>query len=199
MPLEPWAQAHGLAGEHHYLGGVKAVGEQFHYALSDAQGGKWLTVLIFAASALHLRERDRRIGWEDEQRRRRLALVTNNVRFLLLPARSVPDLGTAILRKVPDRLSEDWQTRYAHPIIVVETFVDPERFQGTVYKAASWVELGQIEGNSRKIARLLPSPRQAQAFVRAGTDAEGPEPFAGHGAQALVGRGRGQGGGDQSA
>lgn len=146
---EPRARAQALLAEHHYLGAVKAVGEQLHYAVSDAQG-EWLAVLIFAAAALHLRERDRWIGWDDEQRRRRLALVANNVRFLILPARSVPNLGTAILRRVLDRLSDDWQTRYAHPILVVETFVDPERFQGTVYKAASWVELGQTKGNSRK-------------------------------------------------
>ena len=75
---------------------MKAVGEQLHYAVSDAQG-EGLAVLIFAAAALHLRERDRWIGWDDEQRRRRLALVANNVRFLPLPARSVPNLGTAIL------------------------------------------------------------------------------------------------------
>jgi len=128
---EPRARAQALFAEHHYLGGVKAVGEQLHYAVSDAQG-KWLAGLIFAAAALHRWERDRWIGWDDELRRRRLALVANNVRFQILPARSVPNLGTVVLRRVPDRLSVDWKMRYANPILVLETFVDPERFQGTV-------------------------------------------------------------------
>jgi len=79
--------------EHHDLGGVQAVGEQIHYAVGDAQG-EWVAVVIFAAAAKHLRPREQWIGWSDEQRRRRLALVANNVRFLLLPERTVPNLGS---------------------------------------------------------------------------------------------------------
>jgi len=138
-----------LLAEHHYLGGVQAVGEQVHYAVSDAQG-EWVAVLIFAAAALHLRARDTWIGWSDEQRRRRLALVANNVRFLLLPDRTVPNLGSAVLSRVLTRLSDDWQARYHHPVLVVETFVDPERFQGTVYQASGWSELGRTKGHGRK-------------------------------------------------
>lgn len=133
---------------HHYLGGVQAVGEQVHYAVSDAQG-EWVAVLIFAAAAKHLRPRDQWIGWNDEQRRRRLALVVNNVRFLLLPERSVPNLGSVVLSRILARLSEDWQARYGHPVLVVETFVDPERFQGSVYRAAGWTELGLTKGHAR--------------------------------------------------
>lgn len=144
-------QARGLLGEHHYLGGVQAVGEQVHYAVSDAEG-EWVAVLIFAAAALHLRPRDSWIGWSDEQRRRRLALVANNVRFLLVPGRSVPNLGSVVLSRVLARLSADWQERYNHPVLVVETFVDPERFQGSVYRAAGWTEVGRTQGHGR-IAR----------------------------------------------
>ena len=131
------------------MGAVQAVGEQVHYAVSDAQG-KWVAVLVFAAAAWHLRPRDVWIGWSDEQRRRRLALVVNNVRFLLLPERTVPNLGSAVLSRVLARLSEDWQARYEHPVLLVETFVDPERFQGTVYRASGWTELGRTKGNGRK-------------------------------------------------
>jgi hypothetical protein len=144
-------RAQTLLAAHHYLGGVQAVGEQLHYAVSDAQG-EWVAVLIFAAAALHLRPRDRWIGWSDEQRRRRLALVANNVRFLLLPERTVPNLGSVVLSRIMARLSADWQARYGHPVLVVETFVDPEQFQGTVYQAANWSELGLTRGNGR-IAR----------------------------------------------
>lgn len=143
------ARAEALLGVHHYLGAVQAVGEQVHYAVSDAQG-EWVAVAIFAAAAWHLRPRDTWIGWSDEQRRRRLALVANNVRFLLLPERTVPNLGSAVLSRVLARLSDDWQSRYAHPVLIVETFVDPERFQGTVYQASGWTELGQTKGNGRK-------------------------------------------------
>ena len=144
-------RAQALLAAQHYLGGVQAVGEQMHYAVSDAQG-EWVAVLIFAAAALHLRPRDQWIGWSDGQRRRRLALVANNVRFLLLPGRAVPNLGSVVLSRVLARLSDDWQARYAHPVLVVETFVDPERFAGTVYRAANWTEVGQTKGHGR-IAR----------------------------------------------
>jgi len=145
---EPKARVQALLAEHHYLGGVQAVGEQLHYAVTDRQG-EWVAVLIFAAAAKHLRARDRWIAWSDEQRRRRLALVANNVRFLLLPERTVPNLGSAVLARVLDRLSDDWQQRYGHPILVVETFVDPERFRGTVYQASGWTELGRTQGHGR--------------------------------------------------
>jgi len=141
-------RAQTLLVAEHYLGGVQAVGEQLHYAVTDAQG-EWVAVLIFAAAAWHLRPRDQWIGWSDEQRRRRLALVANNVRFLLLPERTVPNLGSAALSRVLTQLSTDWQARYDHPILVVETFVDPERFQGTVYRASGWTELGQTKGHGR--------------------------------------------------
>ncbi len=117
--------------------------------MSDAQG-EWVAVLIFAAAALHLRPRDQWIGWSDEQCRRRLALVVNNVRFLLLPERAVPNLGSAVLSRVLGRLSEDWQARYGHPVLVVETFVNPERFQGSVYHASGWSELGSTKGHGRR-------------------------------------------------
>ncbi|MFH1499371.1 MAG: ISAs1 family transposase [Verrucomicrobiota bacterium] len=137
-----------LLDAHHYLGGVRAVGEQLHYALTDASG-EWVAVLVFAAAAQHLRARDTWIGWGDEQRRRRLALVANNVRFLLVPERSVPNLGSVALSRVLARLSDDWRARYGHPVLVVETFVDPERFQGSVYRASGWTELGFTKGNGR--------------------------------------------------
>ena len=143
------AGAQQLLAAHHYLGGVQAVGEQVHYAVSDAQGA-WVAVLIFAAAAQHLRPRDQWIGWSDEQRRRRLALVVNNVRFLLVPGRSVPNLGSVVLSRILARLSADWQARYDHPVLVVETFVDPARFQGGVYRAAGWTELGLTQGHGRK-------------------------------------------------
>jgi Domain of unknown function (DUF4338) len=132
--------------EGHYLGGLKAVGERLHYVVSDA-GGAWLGVLVFCAAARRLRSRDQWIGWDDEQRRRRLPLVVNNSRFLLL--QSVPNLASKALALVLARLSADWQARYGHPVLVVETFVDPEQFCGTLYTASGWKELGKTDGYGR--------------------------------------------------
>jgi hypothetical protein len=137
-----------LLAKHHYLGDVRAVGEQLFYAVADGSGD-WLGVLVFCAASRRLRARDRWIGWTEEQRRRRLPLVVNNCRFLLLPHKTFPNLGSRSLRLVLDRLSADWQERYGHPVVLVETFVDPEQFCGTVYTANGWQELGQTDGFGR--------------------------------------------------
>jgi hypothetical protein len=78
-----------------------------------------------------------------------LSLVANNIRFLLLPDRTFPNLGTRSLCLVLARLSQDWQARYGHPVLIVETFVDPEQFCGTVYTANGWEELGPTDGSGR--------------------------------------------------
>ncbi len=137
-----------LLEEHHYLKGIRAVGEQMHYVAEDSHG-RWLAVLIFCAAAKHLKHRDRWIGWSEQQRWKRLSLVTNNARFLILPSVEVPNLASRILRLVLDRLSEDWQRKYGHPVLVVESFVDPQRFRGTCYRANGWIELGKTAGFAR--------------------------------------------------
>jgi len=138
-------RCNNLLDRHHYLGSLKAVGERMYYVATTANGG-WLGILLFDAASKHLRYREKWIGWSEEQRRRRLGLVVNNARFLLLPGRDMPNLGSRVLRLVLDRLSADWDKSYGHPLLIVETFVDPEQFQGTVYKASGWEELGQTRG-----------------------------------------------------
>jgi hypothetical protein len=142
------ARARRLLAKHHYLGDVRAVGEQLFYALTTVDGD-WLGVLVFCAGSRRLRARDQWIGWTEEQRRRRLPLVVNNCRFLLLPHKTFPNLGSRSLRLTLDRLSADWQGRYGHPVMLVETFVDPEQFCGTVYSANGWQELGLTDGFGR--------------------------------------------------
>jgi hypothetical protein len=137
-----------LLRKHHYLGGLRAVGEQMYYAAVDAQG-RWLAVLLFSAAAKHLKHRDQWIGWTRPQRDRRLSLVVNNSRFLILPHAHIANLGSRVLRLTLDRLSADWQARYGHPVLVVETFVDPEQFHGTVYTAQGWQEVGRTDGWGR--------------------------------------------------
>lgn len=142
------ARLRRLLARHHYLGDVRAVGEQLFYAITDGRGD-WLGVLVFCAASRRLRARDRWIGWSEEQRRRRLPFVVNNCRFLLLAHKTFPNLGSRSLRLVLDRLSADWQERYGHPVLLVETFVDPEQFCGTVYTAQGWQELGATDGFGR--------------------------------------------------
>lgn len=142
------SRARRLLAQQHYLGDVRAVGEQLWYALTDA-AHQWLGVLVFCAASRRLRARDQWIGWSEEQRRRRLPLLVNHCRFLLLPDKTFPNLGSRSLRLTLDRLSADWQTRYGHPVVLVETFVDPEQFCGTVYSASGWHELGQTDGFGR--------------------------------------------------
>src|SRR5947209_2847902 len=114
------ARARRLLGKHHYLGDVRAVGEQLWYAITAE--GQWLGVLVFCAASRRLRARDQWIGWSEEQRRRRLPLIVNNCRFLLLPDKTFPNLASRSLSLCLHRLSPVWQARYGHPVVLVETF-----------------------------------------------------------------------------
>jgi len=139
-------RCNALLETHHYLGSIAAVGEQCWYVAKDA-AGEWVGILVFASACKHLRARDTWIGWTAAQRRKRLSLVTNNVRFCLL--KSSPNLATRVLGLTLGRLSEDWPCKYGHPILAVETFVDPEHFSGSCYRAAGWQEVGRTSGFGR--------------------------------------------------
>jgi hypothetical protein len=107
---------------HHYLSRLQAVGEQLHYAAVEAQG-QWVAVLLFSAAAKHLKHRDAWIGWSRAQRDRRRALLANSSRFLVLPQHAVPNLASRVLALALQRLAADWQARYGHPVLGVETLV----------------------------------------------------------------------------
>jgi hypothetical protein len=108
---EELSHAMDLLEKRHYLAEFTPVGEHVFYSIRDAEG-RWLGVMAFTSASRRLRHRDAWIGWSDEQRRRRLGLVANNARFLLLPGRTVPNLGSAVLKRVCSRLSDDWQAQY---------------------------------------------------------------------------------------
>jgi hypothetical protein len=137
-----------LLDRHHYLGALQPVGEQLLYVAVTATGG-WVALLVFAAAAKHLKAREHWIGWTPTQKRKRLALMANNVRFLILPRWNIPNLGSRVLRLTTDRISADWRQHYAHPLAALETFVNPEQFQGTVYQASGWLEVGATSGYGR--------------------------------------------------
>lgn len=136
-----------LLRRHHYLGGIKPVGERLYYAARWR--GQWLALLVFCAAAKHLRHREQWVGWTEEQRRKRLTLVTNNARFLILPHWSLPNLATKVMGLCLQRLAADWQARYGHPVWLAESFVDTQLFRGTAYKASGWTELGPTQGYGR--------------------------------------------------
>jgi len=131
----------------HYVS--EPVGENLQYAVTD-KDGRLLACLLFGSAAWKCKPRDGFIGWNTEQRQRNLHLVTNNTRFLILPFVRVPHLASWILGRVLRRLSADWRNKYGHPILLVETFVERERFAGTSYKAANWLRLGSTTGRSRQ-------------------------------------------------
>jgi hypothetical protein len=135
--------------EFHYLSYSSSVGENLQY-LVRARGERPLGGLVFGSAAWKCRERDGWIGWSAAARPRRLALIANNHRFLLLPWVRVPRLGSWILGRVLRRLSADCEAKYGHPIALVETFVERERFRGTVYRAANWQHIGATQGRTRQ-------------------------------------------------
>jgi len=136
-----------LMEEHHYLGYEQPVGEHLKY-LVWAQG-RPLACLAWSSAPRHLGSRDRYIGWSAQARRRNIRFLAYNTRFLILPWVEVPNLASHILGRMAGRLSADWYRVYGHPIYFLETFVDPERFHGTCYRAANWVLLGRTTGRGK--------------------------------------------------
>jgi hypothetical protein len=133
----------------HYLGFAGAVGENLQYVIRDGQS-RPVACLAFGAAAWKCQDRDRFIGWTAEQRQKNLARVANNSRFLILPWVKVPQLGSWILGQVAGRIGRDWQAKYGHPVVLLETFVEQERFRGTVYRAANWQSVGITAGRTRQ-------------------------------------------------
>ena len=133
--------------QHHYLGALPKISETLWYVatLSD----QWLALLCFSAAALKCSVRDRWIGWDFRHQYDRLKLLTNNSRFLILPDWHLPNLASRILSLCQKRLCADWQQAFGHRLLLLETFVDPQRFAGTIYKAANWNYVGDTKGFRR--------------------------------------------------
>ena len=129
----------------HYLGFGKTIGERILYVATLNE--QWVALMSWASATLHIECRDKWIGWDDLARRKRLNLVVNNTRFLVL--RNIPNLASKALALNCRRLSPDWQESYGHPVVLAETFVDPSAFKGTCYKAAGWVDIGFTKGFQR--------------------------------------------------
>jgi hypothetical protein len=136
-----------LMQDYHYLGYTQPVGEHLKY-LAYARGQP-VAALAWSSSSPHVRHRDQFLGWTREQCRQHIHLIAYNTRFLILPWVRVPHLASHLLGQIAQRISGDWQQLYGHRIYLLETFVDPERFRGTCYRAANWIYLGLTTGRGK--------------------------------------------------
>ena len=141
------ARCDKLIMEHHYLHDATLVGEQLRYAITYQ--GRWLGVATWSGAAFHIKDRDQFIGWDFEQCRRRRPLLANNSRLLILPDCHYPNLISRFMKLMLGRLSQDWLEKWGHPLAMVETFVDPQLYQGTAYKVSGWSHLGKTAGWKR--------------------------------------------------
>jgi len=133
----------------HYLGFNRTVGENLKFLIRD-KFGRDLACLLFGSAAWKTAPRDNLIGWTPEIRKSNISAITNNTRFLILPWIHVPHLASYILARVLRRIKQDWIGKYGHPIHMVETFVERDRFKGTCYKASNWLCAGKTKGRSRQ-------------------------------------------------
>lgn len=145
----------GLIEELHYLSYEQPVGEHLKYMVYS--GERLLACLAWSSAPRHLGARDRFIGWDADARRRNIRFVAYNTRYLILPWVRVPYLASHILGRMAKILPEDWKAVYGHPVYFLETFVDPQRFRGTCYRAANWVFLGRTTGRGKDDQTFRPN------------------------------------------
>ena len=136
-----------LLQAHHYLGSLPKIGHTLWYVATWR--GQWMALLSFCAPAWKCAARDRWIGWDFRHQYDRLHLIANNARFLILPGHHYPNLASRILSLCERHLAHDWPARFGHRLWLLETFVDPRHFRGTIYRAANWHYVGDTRGFRR--------------------------------------------------
>jgi len=152
-----------LLQSHHYLGYTRPVGEHLkHLAYGRGQP---VACLAWSSAPRHLGPRDRFIGWSAAQRRANIHLLAYNTRYLLMPWVRVPCLASHVLAAVARVLSADWQALYHHPIYLLESFIEPERFRGTCYRAANWTYLGLTTGRGKDAPTQQPNRSLKELWV----------------------------------
>jgi hypothetical protein len=152
-----------LLENHHYLGYTRPVGENLKHLVYGR--GQPVACLAWSSAPRHLGPRDRFIGWSAAQRRANLHLLAYNTRYLILPWVRVPCLASQVLAAVARGLSADWQRLYHHPIYLLESFIEPERFRGTCYRAANWIYLGLTTGRGKDAPTKEPNRSLKQLWV----------------------------------
>jgi len=144
-PDEP--RFNSLIEQYHYLGYTQPVGEHLKYLVYT--GERPIACLAWSSASRHLGCRDRFIGWSPEARRRNIRFIGYNLRYLILPWVEVPHLASHILGHMVRVLPGEWERVYGHPLYFLETFVDPQRFRGTCYRAANWIVQGRTTGRGK--------------------------------------------------
>jgi hypothetical protein len=148
--IEEWERERydGLLEREHYLHNARLGGRHLRY-VAEVEG-RWVALATFSGAAPHLKGRECWIGWSPRQRARRLGLVANNSRFLVLEERGkVPNLASKVLGLCLRRVSGDWQQRWGTPLLVVESFVDEHLYRGTCYRACGFEAVGASAGFGR--------------------------------------------------
>jgi len=136
-----------LIGRYHYLGHAVPTGAHLRYLVFASEPQKAIIGCVqFSSASWHVAARDRWIGWDEVRRVRNLCHVINNSRFMLMPWVRVKNLGSRVLSLALRQVTDDWPRRYGVRPLLAETFVDPARFTGTIYRAANWIELGMTTG-----------------------------------------------------
>ena len=153
-----------LMDKHHYLGFRGMVGGGLRH-VAETPDGVWVALLGWCAGAFKVTVRDKWIGWAREAQFRRLHLVANNCRFLVLPGVRVPNLASRALSLSVRRLSGDMAAAFGHPVLLAETFVDPSRFTGSCYRAANWGLLGETRGYARSAGGWVAHGQPKQVLV----------------------------------
>ena len=153
-----------LVANHHYLSFQGLFGQALRHVAT--LGATWIALLGWQAAALKLTARDRWIGWSPRQKLRRLHLVTQNSRFLILPWIRLPCLASHLLACLERQLPHEWQQRYRIRPVLLETFCETPRFAGTCYRAANWIRLGQTEGRGKLDTRHEYAKPVKNTFVK---------------------------------
>lgn len=136
-----------LIERYHYLGHKPLPGAQLRYFVHN--GSRLLATLGFGASAWTVAGRDCYIGWTAKQRQSNLHLIVNNARFLILPWIQSRNLASKILSLACKQIRDDWYVRYNYRPVLLETFVEIDRFTGTCYRAANWKQVGITQGRGK--------------------------------------------------
>ncbi len=139
-----------LVGRYHYLGYQVAYGAQLRYLVWVSKPQRQVVGCVrYSSCAWRMSARDRWIGWDDPTRARNLQQVVNNSRFLLLPWVRIRNLASRVLSQAQRQVALDWRARYGVEPLLLETLVDAQRFAGTCYRAANWIEVGTTTGRGR--------------------------------------------------
>jgi hypothetical protein len=148
-----------MMSQYHYMKNPRLFGRQLRYLIRSANAdldtrdaesdhGALLGGISFSHAAWRLASRDAFIGWDEHQRQMNLDRIICNSRFLVLPWIQCPNLASMILGRIAKRVSLDWKAAYGIQPVLLETFVQQNRFSGTCYRAANWVEVGSTSGYS---------------------------------------------------